>query len=345
MLFAVGQALALTCSDYAEPVEQGQVVDSPIDESSGLAYGRKRSGVWYTHNDSGGQPEIYAFELDGSYVEAHAVDGVPFADWEALSWGPCPDGDSCLYIGDVGDNARARPYVSVYGIREPQRGRPAELVGIWNAAYPEGEPQDSEALMVHPRSGRIDLVTKVDGDDCGVYRFPADPTWDAVGQLELVASLSIDEAWGSRTVTGGDWDPDGDRVVLRTYSAAHQWNTDACDPDAHWGRAPMSWWTSDVQGEAIAFNPIGDLVTTSEGHPMVLHRLVCADPGDGAAPCPDTGLADSGEGGAPDRGARDCGCGGVGRVSGVALLALLPLALRTRRRDSRDRSPRHRARD
>ena len=335
-LLHAGVALGLTCSDYADPAEQGQVEDSPVNESSGLAYGRDRQGVWYTHNDSGGQPELYAFELDGTYIGAHAVEGVPFADWEALSWGPCPDGSSCLYIGDVGDNGQARPYVSVYAVREPAEGEPAELVGTWNASYPEGAAQNSEALMVHPRTGRIDLVTKVNADSSGVYRFPAAATWDAIGELELIATVAISGKGGSLSVTGSDWDPDGDRVVIRTYSAAYQWSADPCEPDAHWGDEPLSWYTSDGQGEAIAFNGIGDLVTSSEGNPMVLKRLVCAEPGDGSGPCDTGGPLDSAEDDAPGTGPphwddeRGCGCGGGG-TTGIALLVVfVPLALRRR---------------
>lgn len=343
ILLLAAQAWALTCVSYGEPQEQGQVSDSPINEASGLAYGRERAGVWFTHNDSGGQPELYAFELGGTYIGAHPVEGAAFGDWEALSQGPCPDGGSCLYIGDVGDNPRARPYVTVYAVREPAEGEPAAVIATWNVTYPDAQARDSEALLVHPLTGRIDLVTKEDADSCGVYRFPAEPTGDDLGSLALVATLSFEGEGGTRTVTGADWDPDGDRVVIRTYTTAYEWQADPCAPDAHWGAVPLALSTSDTQGEALAYNAIGDIVTCSEGSPMVVKRLICAEAGQGGGPC-DTGLGDSdtddeGGGGvlAPPLDDGGCGCSSAG-AGAWSLLALGCAALRTRRRGCPDRS-------
>lgn len=350
-LMLVTQGLALTCDAYGEPQEQGQVSGSPVNESSGLSFSRERSGVWFTHNDSGGQPVLYAFELDGTYLGEHPVSGAAFADWEAMSAGPCPDLDGpCLYIGDVGDNPRVRPYVSVYAVREPGVGQPAEAIASWHAAYPDGTARDSEALLVHPLTGRIDLVTKDDAESCGVYRFPLEPG-EAIGVLEQVAALTIEGEGGARTVTGADWDPNGDRVVLRTYTTAWEWSADPCEPDAHWGRGPRGLALSDGQGEAIAYNNIGDIVVSSEGDPMVLKRLVCEEVGEGAGPC-DSGLADSAPPGDSDRvpGTRvrltqdGCGCSGGLAPAWLVLLAGPVLALRTRSRGCRGRSRRLRAR-
>jgi MYXO-CTERM domain-containing protein len=342
-LLLVAQAWALTCQDYADPQEQGQVSDSPILEASGLAYARDRAGVWFTHNDAGGQPELYAFELGGTFIGTHLVEGGGFGDWEALSHGPCPDSGSCLYIGDVGDNGRARAYVSVYAVREPVEGESARVIATWNASYPDATARDSEALMVHPITGRIDLITKEDAAACSIYRFPEQPTGDALGVLGRVASLSFEGEGGSRTVTGADWDPDGDRVVIRTYSTAYEWRADPCDPDAHWGADPRALPTSDVQGEALAYNAIGDIVTCSEGSPMVVKRLVCSEAGQGSGGC-DTGLDDSALDDdssvfTPPSDDGGCACSSSERPTGAwTLLALVFSCVRTRRRRCPDRS-------
>ena len=343
LLLLVVRSFASSCEGYGAPQEQGSVGGSPITESSGLAFARTRPGVWFTHNDSGGQPVLYAFELDGTYLEEHAVVGAAFGDWEAMSAGPCPDGDgACLYIGDVGDNPGARPYVSVYAVREPTAGRPVEVLAAWHASYPDGVARNSEALLVHPLTGRIDLITKEDGESCGVYRFPRDPA-EQIAQLALVATLSFEGEGGARTVTGADWDPDGDRVVVRTYSGAWEWSADPCLPDAHWDDPPRGLALSDVQGEAIAYNAIGDIVVSSEGDPMVLKRLVCEAVGEPGGPC-DTGVVDSGDdgGGGDLPPARDpgCGCGGGAVPGWLALLGLPALASRNRRRRCPDRSRR-----
>ena len=101
---------------------------------------------------------------------------------------------------------------------------------------------------------------------------------------------------------------------------------------------PRGLAMADGQGEAIAYNAIGDIVVSSEGDPMVLKRLVCAAVGDSASPC-DSGPGDSDGGAIPDRPGDDgCGCGGGTTVGWMALGALPALWIRSRSRGGRGRS-------
>jgi len=241
---------------------------------------------------------------------------------------------SCLYIGDVGDNLRVRPYITVYAVKEPFEYQAAHLVGTWHGIYPGG-PEDSETLLVHPRSGRIYVVTKAEAETSEIYRF-AKQAGDEAEILEHVASIALPDDGSSRLTTGGDWDPDGDRVAIRTYSGVWEWEADPCLPDEHWGAAPVFLGTSEGQGEAVAYDLEGNIVTTSEGSPMAVSQLACLDVGPAGAPC-DTG--------GPELAvpATEGGCAGCGEGdSGLAWL-LLPLGtgrLRSRRLRCRDRSRR-----
>jgi hypothetical protein len=358
LLLALVPAFGLTCDEYLPPEALEPVVDSPIVEASGLARSRARPGVWFTHNDAGGTPELYAFRLDGSFVETHAVRGAAFFDWEDLAAGPCPQGSGdCLYIGDIGDNGRIRQSVRVYAVEEPAAGEDAEVIATWTLSYPGGVSQDSETLFVHPRSGRIYLATKDhDTDSSAIYRLPEEPS-DAAVELELVTSWTLEAQ--SAATTGGAWDPDGDRLAIRTYATIFEWLTDPCDELAHWGQSPSARPAGDTHGEAVAYDDVGGLVTVTEGPAMNITRLACAEAGEGSAPC-DTGDAgtdadtdaeddspplDSGDSeasppdsGEPAAGASDCGaCGGCEHGSSAGLLLALLTMTGVGRRGGRER--------
>jgi hypothetical protein len=228
--------------------------------------------VWFTHNDSGGKPELFAFTLDGGEVEKHRVRDADAEDWEDMAAGPCPDGVSdCLYVADIGDNFERRKRVQVYAITVPTGGRKSDIVAKWRIKYPDG-PRNAETLLVHPITGAITIVTKQEDGHSEVYRIPRE-----TGKVtaEYVATLGIEgDESKERLVTGGDWSSDGSRVVIRTYTAAYEWQVDTQDVDANWAvPARKIILPIEKQGEAIAYLPDGRWLTSSEGQPMWLHVI------------------------------------------------------------------------
>lgn len=85
-------------------------------ESSGLGISRTYPGVFWTHNDSGDRPRLYAIDSTATLLATFEVEGAGARDWEAMALGPCPgpSGTSCLYVADVGDNRSARESVTIY---------------------------------------------------------------------------------------------------------------------------------------------------------------------------------------------------------------------------------------
>jgi hypothetical protein len=166
--------------------------------------------------------------------------------------------------------------------------------------------------------------------------------------------------------TAADWEPDGHRLVIRTYDRLFVWNTDPCAPDAHWGRPPdldLPLAFGELQGEAVAFTAEGDLLTSEEGSPMEVSRFDCvgeahpvvdceggadtAEPGpdDSDAPNPvdsdaprDSATPETSEA-APKSGST-CGCSGGGSASALLLIALALRIPRSSSSPRRRRSPR-----
>ena len=164
--------------------------DPRIAESSGLATSSSGDLV-YTHNDSGDSARLFAVGLDGVTRTTYVLPGVEPRDWEDMARGPDESGRSCLWIGDIGDNgARRDNGVLVHRVLEPQAPAATQVTTekptSFRLRYPDG-PQDAETLLVHPRTGRLYLVTKPLAGAARVYAAPQPLDPDGPNVLERVA--------------------------------------------------------------------------------------------------------------------------------------------------------------
>ncbi len=256
-----------------------------LNESSGLAPSQRHPGSFWTHNDSGNPAELFRVDLEGHLLGRHPVPGLDNRDWEDLAAGPCPGLDEpCLFIAEIGDNKKRYEWVAVYAVREPAGDEPAGIVATWRARYPDGA-RNAEALLRDPRTGRLWLVTKEGSGQSEVYRFPEQPS-EAPGLLERVASLTIQgDSEAMRKVTGGDFSPDGRRLLLRGYVVAWEWDVHQPDRHAHWSEEPrVIWLAPEEQGEAITYDSSGGVITSSEGVPMTMQRVPRAGSGSEGSP-------------------------------------------------------------
>src|SRR5215213_3894622 len=70
---------------YGPPVNIASLKDKSVSESSGLVASRRTPGVYWTHNDSGDGPFIYAFNSRGEASGVFRVTGAQARDWEDIS--------------------------------------------------------------------------------------------------------------------------------------------------------------------------------------------------------------------------------------------------------------------
>lgn len=268
---------------YGTPVLLGRIDDPDIDESSGLVASRRNPGRLWTHNDSGDDPDIYCLDGQARTCGVWRVTGAEAFDWEDIAAGPGPRaGEPYLYVGDIGDNIDHRSQIVVYRLPEPTVGAPGpvgtkssptatEKADALRLRYPDG-PHDAEALLVHPVSGDVYVVTK-DPRGAGVYKAaaPLDPA--TVATLTRVTTLQL----GGEVVTGGDVSGDGTRVALCTYTRGGELVLPTGAPfDQIWAQ-PLTPVTLGprLQGESIAYRLDGRaLLTTSEIYPSPLQQVV-----------------------------------------------------------------------
>jgi hypothetical protein len=283
-MLAAATALAAAAA-YGPAKIIAQLENADIRESSGIAASRQWPGVFWTHNDSGDSPRIFAFDRQGRDLGSYTVSGATALDWEDIAIGPGPEpGSWSLYIGEIGGNKRDASEVVIYRVPEPEprKGAHAKTEPAFpiRLRYPDG-PHDAEALLVHPQSGDIYVVTKAFPDDreTHVFKAPA-PHTAAVRTLQKAgvvrfANRSLFTMLLGR-VTGGDISPDGRRVALCDYFRAHEAVLPAGRPfDDIWQQewSPVEL-APRVQGEAICYRHDGRaLLATSESAPCPLQEV------------------------------------------------------------------------
>jgi len=223
---------ALWSASYGAPTTLATLKSKEITESSGLVASRTTRGAYWTHNDSGDGPFVYAFDTRGDSLGTYRVSGAQARDWEDIAAGPGPQPNkSYLYIGDIGDNNGARSEVVVYRVAEPSLSaatrkltkakpgmtEPAEAIRL---KYPDG-PHDAEALLVHPTSGNIYIVIKVLIANPGVYEAVAPFTAGKLITMKRLGEARVPSLFGG-VVTGGSISPDGRRVALCDYFQGYE---------------------------------------------------------------------------------------------------------------------------
>jgi hypothetical protein len=272
--------VATSCR-YGSTSKQAEIQDRSIKEASALAASRQFPGIYWTLNDSGNDPYLFAFDEQGRSRGTFKVDGADNLDWEALQIGPGRDGGFALYVGDTGDNDGVRRDSTIYRVPEPQplppqSGRPraqnTARAEAFKITFP-GESRDTEAMIVHPATGQIYLLSKESGNS-RVFRVPMPLSAGQTARLEQVArlDLSILRARGE-LVTDATITPDARRVAVRTNTSALEFDVADGEPlENIWSRTPRVARLDDgPQGEGMTYRVDGQaLMTTGEDTPAEL---------------------------------------------------------------------------
>jgi len=195
---------AATGTDPARQPPEFRLEDPAIVESSGLVV---QDGLVVTVNDSGDEARVFTVDpATGRTVGTTRWAGEA-TDIEALA----PAGEGQVWVGDIGDNTGSRDEVTVTRVPVGPGDRTVASPVSYRLAHP-GSPADAEALLAHPDTGRLYVVTK--GVLGGVVlAAPARLRADRVNRLRPLDRVMP-------IVTDGAFLPSGDRLVLRDYTRA-----------------------------------------------------------------------------------------------------------------------------
>lgn len=300
LLFAGSVAGAVASMPGAAAPEVSGRLPTGVKEASGLAVSRLEAGIWWTHDDSGGQPVLQAMTTDGTASGAVRVAGVKNVDWEDMASFTL-EGRAWLLVADVGDNSSGRRNCRLHVIEEPapaerraaaERGEAVAARVAWTipVVYPDG-PRDCEAVAVDAVAERVYLLAKRTKPH-GLYVLPLRPMAESAGEArpgapiaeragEMVAFpgaegpaafLPTPAGMYRGQPTGMDFAADGTAAVVLTYGDVLVYPK---TKDETWAEALARPGRVLVphglaQAEAVAFGATGEkgatkILVTSEG--------------------------------------------------------------------------------
>ncbi len=210
--------------EFLLPVSQ--IKFAPINESSGLVKSRTLPDVFWTHNDSGDKARIFAIRKNGSIIKSknsqNNYDGINITSAKNVDWEDIAVDDfGNLIIADSGNNNNLRKDLTIYFVKEPDpfentAAKAYKKVPFYFAdqdSYPPTKKNfDCEAIFW--AKGKLYLLTKHRSDTfTKLYRFDSIDT----NKIHPLKPLGTFDA--KAMVTSADVSPDGNKLVLLTYSS------------------------------------------------------------------------------------------------------------------------------
>jgi hypothetical protein len=267
------------------PRELGRFAERDIEESSGVTRDADDPReVYWTLNDSGNEPELFAFDSAGRDLGRVRLDGVRNRDWEAIAAGPCPEG-RCLYVGDVGDNDAKHDHVDLWRVPVPADAKAVKAVrptGHVRLTW-QGGARDVEAMWLAADTS-LWFATKrpirrADGSvrPSLVHRVPASAWREGAYEAAVTDSLPIvPTAIPGQVVDAAFAIVDGvPRLAVATYVGVHVFEA---GPDGRPGKRLAECGLAPFgirQGEGVTWRPSGALLFTAEGKREPLWEGYC----------------------------------------------------------------------
>lgn len=217
--------ILMSCRTISEPLEKLFSFPNDLSEISAVEMTRKSDWIW-TLEDSGNEPKLYAFNLQGQETNTLTIKNIQNTDWEELT----SDDEGNLYIGDFGNNNNMRQDLCIYKINASQlRNKEADVAAKIGFNFPEQTqfpPDDAhkyydlEAFFLF--GDRFYLFTKNRSSESDgttfMYTVPNIPGNHAA---KLVGEFKTCHDFHDCAITSADMSPDGKKVAL--LSNSHVW--------------------------------------------------------------------------------------------------------------------------
>ena len=197
--------------DSAEIIET-VVLPKIINETSGLEI---LNDVFVTHNDSGGEPSLYFFNLNGEITDSKKLEEKSF--WEIYNndWEDITADEDYIYIADTGNNFGTRDNLSIIKVRIADFSVDSKIDIFYSdqeSFFPSSKHKyDAEALLII--QDKIALFSK-DRESLNTDLYLIDKTTKEKQELSSVANFNVNSL-----ITGGDYDSNTGILALVSYSS------------------------------------------------------------------------------------------------------------------------------
>ena len=188
------------------------VLPKIINETSGLEI---LNDVFITHNDSGGEPSLYFFNLSGEIINSIKLEKESF--WEIYNndWEDITANEDYIYIADTGNNFGNRDNLNIIKVKIADFSIDGKIDIFYSdqeSFFPSSKHKyDAEALLII--QDKIALFSK-DRESLNTDLYLIDKTTKEKQELSSVANFNVNSL-----ITGGDYDSDTGILALVSYSS------------------------------------------------------------------------------------------------------------------------------
>jgi hypothetical protein len=191
-----------------------------LGEISGGVASINNPGLFWLHNDSGNEPELYLVDDSLKVLFTCSLD-VENRDWEDMAIGPGPvAGRTYIYLGEIGDNLSKYDKKHIFRFEEPvwdRHSRDLDITDVDTISFTlEGKNKDTETLLLDPSSKDIYIISKRD-EPVWVYRLKFPYSADSTLVAAKLFSLPFTQ------IVSGDISPDGKKILLKNYEHVYFW--------------------------------------------------------------------------------------------------------------------------
>lgn len=259
---------------FSERIALGTLEKGSIDEASGMAMSMVNGPTFWTHNDSGDKARIFLVDTLAQYQMTINISNASNRDWEDVAVArDLKDGQSKIYIADIGDNDAKYEYYTIYILPEPIVTENVDVTIDYQQKivfkYQDGS-RDAETLMVDPLSGNIYIVSKREAN-VQLYQitYPYSTTDTVIAKKMITLPFT--------QIVAGDISADGKNILLKNYQKVWYWSrkdgtsiVDALSKNPY--ETP---YIQEPQGESICWSPDSKaFYTISEESPIKIKPIL-----------------------------------------------------------------------
>lgn len=240
---------------FLAPKAVAELTDKRLQEVSGLAASANNHAHFWTHNDSGNDAVVYLIDEQLEVKLVCELKGVKNRDWEDIAVGPGPEkGKNYVYVADIGDNNAKHKFKYIYRFEEPVLSGNEEITITQFDTIKfelDGEVKDTEALMIHPETMDLYIVSKRE-KPVNLYQltYPYDKSDSIVASKVMTLPFSQIVSAGIST--------DGNEILMKNYDNIYYWDIKSKTIAEGLQITPQKLkYIEEPQGEAITFSRDG----------------------------------------------------------------------------------------
>ncbi|STX28486.1 Uncharacterised protein [Legionella beliardensis] len=182
-------------------------------------------------------------------------------------------GFETLFLGDIGDNGKARSSYYINVMPEPNLNGVSGCKNIdvtvkkMKFAYPNNARYNAEALMFNEQTQKLYIISKATKTE--FFEFQTMDTSGSTNYLQYLGKFPLS------TITGADMSRDGEGLLIRTYETIHEVRKLKQQDVIRFTQEPLVSVPapSEPQGEAVTYDEAGNYYTISEQRNPPIYKI------------------------------------------------------------------------